>query len=139
MEEYNFFLKEIQKELGNGITDNDTLMKAGKELFGNDFLGVFPSDKEPKKMYDNQCCIINVDKSGQIGSHWMSIFYKNGKRYLYDSFGRNFNKLIKNRNIGGQMTENDAEQKEVEENCGQRSLAWLCTIREFGIKKGMSI
>jgi len=36
---------------------------------------------------DNECMIINTDHSLNAGTHWTSLFVKNGVSFYFDSFG----------------------------------------------------
>lgn len=36
---------------------------------------------------NNECLILNLDHSDNIGTHWVSLFMKNGICYYFDSFG----------------------------------------------------
>ena len=53
------------------------------------FLGVFPSDMIPKKIYRYPSCFIcNVDASNQEGSHWLAFFISSSNRIeFFDSYG----------------------------------------------------
>ena len=44
--------------------------------------GVFLLDTLPKKPNKKECGIVNFDKSGGSGTHWVS-WYKNGKTKIY--------------------------------------------------------
>ena len=51
------------------------------------FRGVFLLDTLPKKLNKKECGIVNFDKSGGSGTHWVA-WYKNGKNKIYfDSYG----------------------------------------------------
>ena len=51
------------------------------------FRGVFLPDTLPKKPNKKECGIVNFDKSGGPGTHWVA-WYKNGKTKIYfDSYG----------------------------------------------------
>ena len=102
-------------------TGGRELHKMGKELFGELFQGVFASDdKRPRRKKD--CCyIINTKPRHSGGEHWMAVG-PNGT--TYDSFGRE---------KYGDFT-GDAEQKIEQTDCGQRSLAWLCTCYDLGME-----
>jgi len=105
-------------------------------------------DKIPK-MKPNQSCIINLDNSSQPGSHWIALF-KTPRRgtIIYDSFGRKAKKILNKKlysknpleSIGKYLeTENDAEQRIDESNCGQRCLAWLLVCNLYGELDALSI
>lgn len=100
-------------------------------------MGVFPSDLIPK-MKVGQYSILNLDKSGEPGSHWIAIFKDKAKVWVYDSFGRRSKKIIplifKSGNGKVFNTDLDAEQEIHEENCGARSLGWICVVDSLGIR-----
>ena len=51
------------------------------------FRGVFLLDTLPRKSNKKECGIVNFDKSGGPGTHWVA-WYKNGKTKIYfDSYG----------------------------------------------------
>ena len=54
------------------------------------FLGVFPSDRCPEEITSfPSSFILNADKSGEDGSHWMVVYIPNAKTFeFFDSFGR---------------------------------------------------
>lgn len=131
--EYKFFLKKICSELGTGITNTKQLMNKGRDLFGDLFRGVYPSDMIPS-LISGQCLIFNLDKRNQPGTHWCAM-YKHGRSvYYYDSFGR---KVLKG--AGALSSDKDVEQKMTENNCGQRCLAWLICVYLLGIDKALLI
>ena len=127
-------MKKIQENLIRhaNITGEDELRKAGKHLFGRRFKGVFAADEMtvPRMLRSGECCILNLDKRNQPGSHWIAIV-KDKEFITYDSFGR---KLTNSRH-----TEDDAEQHIIEENCGQRSLAWLIVYYKYGAECALMI
>ena len=60
---------------------------AVKKLKIPSFRGVFLLDALPKKPNKKECGIVNFDKSGGPGTHWIA-WYKNGKSKIYfDSYG----------------------------------------------------
>lgn len=126
---YNKFLKQITDIIGNDQeTYNTELHTLCKYLFGDLFLGVFAHDEIPQSTA-SQYCIVNLDNHDQPGSHWVAI----ADNMVYDSFGRklDFKNYI--------MTDDDAEQKDTENNCGQRSVSWLCVYHSMGPIAAMQI
>ncbi len=115
MQSYNSYLREITNIMGHSQTTFGTdLATVGKILFGPLFRGTFARDEAP---HGKGFFILNLDKRAQPGSHWIAV--ANGM--VYDSFGRG--------KMGfsyASSTDPDAEQNVEEDNCGQRSLAWLC-------------
>ena len=73
--------------LPNKPLDNFELEDAVKKLKIPCFRGVFLLDTLPKKLSKKECGIVNFDKSGGPGTHWVA-WYKNGKNKIYfDSYG----------------------------------------------------
>ncbi len=133
---YNKILIQITKNHGKGETYGNFLKKVGQQMFGNKFVGVYPSNRIPK-LKSKSYCIVNLDKSHHKGSHWVGMIKDKSVVYVYDSFGRKTYKILPNlkkqfNNI--QDTEYDAEQKESEHNCGQRCLAFIYIYDNFGWK-----
>ena len=149
MSYYNVILERVEKMIGKKSTLSTELELAGKKLLGVKFKGVYPSDKIPKLNNLACYCIVNVDKSNEMGSHWMAIVKDvNNKSsehgcILYDSFGRKNTKIIPSLRFSGNGrvldTDRDAEQNKNEDNCGQRSLSWLVFYDTFGKDKAMLI
>ena len=53
------------------------------------FRGVFMRDTLPRKAYERECGIVNMNTSRQAGSHWVCYFKDGMKRRIYfDSFGQ---------------------------------------------------
>jgi hypothetical protein len=126
-------LKIVVRKMGHDqITNNFELQRCCELFFNNTkwrFLGVFSSDKIPTIKEKNEILICNADDSTQPGSHWMAMSYD----LFYDSFGRTKSKMLPNHvNITMQNTELDAEQKDYQNSCGQRCIAWLLLYAFFG-------
>ena len=67
--------------------NNFELEDAVKKLKILSFRGVFLLDTLPKKLNKKECGIVNFDKSGGPGTHWVAC-YQNGKTKIYfDSYG----------------------------------------------------
>ena len=133
MDLYKNLLKIVIKQLRHDdITTNVDLQRSCKIFFDNtkwDFLGVFPSDKIPKITSSKQILICNADDSTMGGSHWMAMTYD----LFYDSFGRTKSEMLPYSNVNHTKdTELDAEQKETQNSCGQRCIAWLLLYAFFG-------
>ena len=66
---------------------NFELEDAAKRLTIPSFRGVFLLDTLPEKTNKEECSIVNFDKSGGPGTHWVA-WYKNGRTKIYfDSYG----------------------------------------------------
>ena len=73
--------------LPNKPLSNFELEDAVKRLKILSFRGVFLLDMLPKKPNKKECGIVNFDKSGGPGTHWVA-WYKNGKTKIsFDSYG----------------------------------------------------
>ena len=73
--------------LENKPLNNFDLVNAVKKLKSLCFRGVSLLDTLPKKPNNKECRIVNFDKSGGLGTHWVA-WYKNGKTKIYfDSYG----------------------------------------------------
>ena len=139
-QKYNKLLKDFEHVLGNGTTYSNDLDAVGKKLFGKRFRGVFSSDTIPV-LKNGDLLLANLDSSLESGSHWVAIAKKAGKVYFYDSFGRPYDEImpsIKGMGVNEQK-ELDAEQKVAENNCGQRSLAWLCILEIYSPEQALLI
>ena len=139
-DKYNELLSDFEYVLGKGTTYSNDLDKVGKGIFGNRFIGIYSSDKIPI-LKNGDLLIANLDKSNQPGSHWVSIAKKNNKVYFYDSFGRPYDSIMPSiKGLGvNEQKDLDPEQNKIENNCGQRSLAWLCILDLFSPDKALMI
>ncbi len=123
---FNFTLNLIQKDIGTDETDNIQLQKYIDKIGLSNFLGVYAIDTIPT-MTNNQSCIVNLDKSTQSGSHWISLHKHKNKIYMFDSFDRkisNFRKVEIDSNMF---------QKSMETDCGQRCIAFLTLVQIIGL------
>ena len=127
------------------MTHTGELNKIGKALFGEQYLGTFPQDKLPHQMYNkagSNFAIANVDTAldsmgnPMSGTHWVALagIPNSSKVMIFDSFGRASKKLLPIISSSGKIidTEYDAEQKIVQDSCGQFSMAWLDFFRKYG-------
>ena len=72
--------------LPNKSLSNFELEDAAKKFKISYFRGVFLLDTLPRKPNNKECGIVNFDKSGGPGTHWVA-WYKNGKTKIYfDSY-----------------------------------------------------
>ena len=73
--------------LPNKPLSNFELEDAAKKLKIPCFRGVLLLDTLPKKLNNRVCGMVNFDKSGGSGTHWVA-WYKNVKTKIYfDSYG----------------------------------------------------
>lgn len=128
----------VEPLIGKDSTYLTQLDGAGHKLLGAKFRGVYPSDKIPK-LNDLSCyAILNLDKTGEPGSHWVAIAKSGAATVLYDSFARDDKKIIPNLHFSGNGRiidgNKEADQKPHEMNCGARCLAWLLVLDKYGMK-----
>lgn len=140
LEAYNKYLNKIVYPLiGDKTTYLTQLLGAGKKLFGVKFRGVYPSDKIPRLNDLSPYCILNLDKSKEPGSHWIALAklpHPSNESMVYDSFGRNYKKIIPLLSHSGngriKNTELDSEQQIQQTDCGARCIAWLLVFDKQG-------
>jgi hypothetical protein len=92
---------------------------------------------------------MNLDSSGQPGSHWVGVVAEGRVIYVYDTFGRKLENVVpsiydfaeKHKMIvhNNPNATSCPEQRAVESNCGQRSLAWLVFFKYLGRNKALEI
>lgn len=51
------------------------------------FRGVFMRDNLPKKPWQKECGIVNLDLSSGPGTHWVAYYKNNNEIEYFDSFG----------------------------------------------------
>jgi len=123
---YEDWVEEFEERIGHSDDTSTTeLTNLGqhKQALGDDYLGAFAQDTLPR-LSAGKMAIVNTDRSGESGTHWMgALGLRGGGTLFYDSYGRP---------IYSEMTEPDAEQGKGENNCGQRSLAWLMVYKMLG-------
>ena len=147
-EQYKQFLKHKNhfiKKLGKKALFDNQLTIEGKALFGNKYLGTFSQNNIP--LNRTGYLIANVDTLGMPGSHWVAIYTTPKTFYIYDSFGRQTTNLLP-------ILEHKLNTKKVKyldsnpnpeqfgkttEICGQLCLAWLCIVKEYGVRKALTI
>ena len=142
MKIYNKYLKQVERILGKGETSSYELNKLCSRLFGNRFAGVYACNQIPKLNNIIDMCILNTDPSYMSGEHWVSVIFKDGVIYVYDSFGRKTKKILPSlfkhyKYI--KETEDDTEQKKIQSNCGQRCVASLLVYENYGLKDFLKI
>jgi hypothetical protein len=120
---YEKILLLLEGAMGSGTTMSGPLDQVGRALFLTKWKGVFASNEQyPDRGY----CIVNLDPSYESGSHWVAV--ANG--LVYDSFGRCGLLDDSRLKCGGDKL---PDQDQLENNCGQRCLAWLCVHQVAGV------
>ena len=141
---YNYYLtQKIYPLIGDQTTYLSDLLGVGKQLFGVKFKGVFPSDKIPRLNDLSPYCVLNLDSSQEPGSHWIALAKLGDDTLVYDSFGRNYKRIIPNLDYSqnGRIvnTDKDAEQDILETDCGARCLAFLTVVDKHGKEAALKI
>lgn len=133
---YEKYLKNIYTLIGDKTTYLSQVNGAGKQLLGVKFKGVFSSDRIPMLNDLTPYCILNLDASDEPGSHWIALAKGDDNSFIYDSFGRDYKRIIPRITYSGNgriyNTDRDIEQKITETDCGARSLAWLVLLDKHG-------
>lgn len=141
--EYNKILKSVKKRVGGKTTYLGQLDRAGKDIFGSRFHGVYPSDKIPKLTDRKPYAILNLDRSDESGSHWIALAKVGNNSIVYDSFGRHHTKIIPSLLYSGNgkliSTDDDQEQHIMATDCGARSLAFLLFLDKHGAENSLLI
>ena len=130
-------LNVIQEAVGIGAMMTTELDRVGSAMFGDKYIGTFAYDQWNHTKHGYQ--IINLDVSTKPGSHWIAMHNDGQNMLVYDSFGREVIPADTDGLIKIHHTENDAEQDILENNCGQRCLAWLKVVNDLGIDIAQTI
>lgn len=136
----------LKQELGNKPLNNIEISRKCKKLFPRNFLGVFMQDSPvPDK---SGYFIMNTDKVGRPGIHWISGIISGRNVYMYDSFGRlskNIVKIFVSRMSKRGYTIHDADPTDQDQygytsvDCGARAISSLMIAKKYGIKQFMSL
>ena len=135
------YKKLLIQSLGNKAMDNITLNRVCSSLFKSRWIGCYAVDEVPLRNYDDiHYMIVNTDTKKQSGHQWVAVLIKQHKCYIWDSYARNSNKILKiltyrlrNKNFHVIDSNFDgANQKGLSEVCGQLCISFLLTYDEFG-------
>jgi hypothetical protein len=138
MDDYNRYLRIIKRELKDNATTGEELYQIAHEL-RLPLTGIYASDEKQKHFRNNSCFIINTDRKGQAGTHWVAGINYGGHIYLYDSFGRNNLNFPSLRNRKIFYTAPDKEQLEEQTDCGQRCISALLVFYHSGLDAYLSL
>ena len=67
---------------------NFDIIKLVQHLKIPDFRGVFMRDTLPNNPREKECGVLNLNKSSELGSHWVAFYEDGDKRIYFDSFGQ---------------------------------------------------
>ncbi len=138
---YAAALARIQRRLGKNTTSDTQLNDAGHALFGKAWGGAVAANAPLKLTRTKRFGIVNTAPAP--GEHWMGILWTGqGRRLGYDSFAR---RVVDASYRPTALTQHgklrirdadrgDREQADREDNCGQRSLAWLWVASQLGAR-----
>lgn len=133
-------------KLGNHPLSNVEIERECKPLFKSKWLGCFMQDS-PIPTRDGYG-IMNTDKVGMSGIHWITFIKKGKCLYVYDSFGRMAKNLVpifykKMENKGFLQYDTDRSDQDQFGNksvsCGHRCISSLMIAKDHGIKAFKSL
>ena len=127
------FLPSVLPRNPHAGTNGDDLDKLGKMQFGDKFKGVFAANTHPQDMSDG-FFIINTDPFQMPGVHWTAVAGTPQGICFYDSYDRKSTQLFPEVVLPGTGKNPSTAQHIEESNCGERCIAWLVCVSEFGIK-----
>ncbi len=113
-------------------TSGDDLDKICRMQFGDQFKGVFAADTHPKDMSEG-FFIINTDPFAMPGTHWTAVAGVPPDVCFYDSFDRKSTTLFPEVVLPVTGNNTTVRQRIKESNCGERCVAFLTCVAEFGI------
>ena len=141
------FKRKIITKVGRDETSDTQLRGIGNELLGRRFIGVYPQDKIP--LGRTGLIIANTDTSNGPGVHWVAMVLTPKTIYVFDSFARATKQLMKilSKNAKHKQIKivdsdrSDAEQRDESSLsvCGQLCLAWLCVVKQVGVRSALRI
>ncbi len=137
---YDEALQKIQQAIHTkDETDNYKLEKIARQLFRGKFKGVFAADDNIKLSRSKPYAIVNAGRRSGGGFHWFPVcLTKTNTLLCSDSFGRpikSFSEDYRDLTHDGRLKviyTTKREQKNCENNCGERSLAWLYVCDRLG-------
>ena len=138
---YNKLVSALTSFYNCNSKTNTELIQIAKSIFkplGNNVMR--NADYSFNNM-DGKYSIVNTDNG--VGEHWVSVYQERNNVFVFDTFGRKINILMpefeKRARINGYIVYNankkyEREQKEEQNDCGLRCLAWLILTHSKGIK-----
>jgi hypothetical protein len=126
-------MRDAVRRIGHGrTTSSHELERVGQGLFKHGWQGVVPRDRIPAAKTGGYL-ICNLQTSQQGGSHWVC----RAGSIWHDPLGApGVAQAMKLRQQLGPVTwtDMDAEQRESEDNCGQRCIAALMLAKQCGMQ-----
>ena len=141
--------------MGNDVTHSQELNRVGKKLFGEAWIGIHPSNVKPIVLLNNvrksrglHYALLNTGNDKSRGIHRVALIVdprgEHVRYYIYDSFARHLKRIIPGfiKKIGYRYIVDmnlNSDQKEAEQNCGQRSMATMLYVSKHGLTNAMLI
>jgi len=113
-------------------TTGDDLDKICRMQFGDRFKGVFAASTHPEDMSEG-FFIINTNPFSMPGTHWTAVAGVPPDVCFYDSFDRKSTTLFPEVVLPVTGNNTTVRQRIKESNCGERCVAFLTCVAEFGI------
>lgn len=126
---YEMLLKWVEETMGHTEMTWDSELREfiADETYLKSLIGVFGRTEGMSlvdRMEPGESMIVNTKDAP--GEHWVAFHrFASGNIFMYDSFGREYTELFNPDDSSVDNTEEDVEQDMVEDNCGQRCIAWL--------------
>jgi hypothetical protein len=139
---FNSLVSAIDAVYGSSMKTNIELIDIGAQIFpqlGHNVIRNADYDFEKMK---GKYSIVNTDNG--VGVHWFGVYQKGRVLHMFDTFDRSSMRLVpqfvKRATLAG-FTIQDThdknhkrEQRDEQEDCGIRSLAWLILVYHKGIR-----
>ncbi|MGL4759708.1 MAG: hypothetical protein ACRCXZ_10340 [Patescibacteria group bacterium] len=125
---------KFQDILNNAHTTNSIeLYDICRDIWPNDFQGIFSADNIILPKENGVFCIINTQNSNQSGEHWLGLFNDCGNVYIFDTYNRPYKSLNNHfKKYNWIQPNHEIMEAKRDQDCGQRVLAFIATCMKFG-------
>jgi hypothetical protein len=136
------YKKQLIKKLGSKGLYDDTIDDNCERLFKSKWKGCVSHNKMSQS---NGYQILNTASSkSHDGIHWVAVYITPTTIYVYDSYGRDSDSILKSLNKNKKKrkiveSDRDPEQFGDSEICGHLCISWLLCVNKFGIRKALQI
>ncbi len=137
---YNKLVSALTSFYNCNSKTNTELIQIAKSIFKPLRNNVMRNADYDFSKMSNHYSIVNTDNGA--GVHWVGVYQERNNVYVFDTFGRKINILmpdfVKRARTNGFNVYNankkyEREQKEEQNDCGLRCLAWLILTHSKGI------